>query len=538
MAIYRTLLLFSLALIGLQSTATAQLGFTLELDPINVTNAPGIQSYSWAKTTDGKWLVLGGRLDGLHQRQPFSAFLKQDNNALAFLIDPVLNETWFADLSILPEPIFEQIQSTNQNFHQRENMLYIAGGYGRSDSMNDHVTFDGLIAIDVDSLALSIISGADVSTHFRIIHDPLFKICGGQMNYLDSIFYLVGGHLFDGRYNPMGPNNGPGFIQQYSNEIRKFKIHDDGVSMSLYDVQTEYDSINLHRRDYNLAPQIFQDGTYGFTAFSGVFNYDDMPYLNSVDILAGTYSVNNSFNQLLSQYHSAKLPIYDTVNNKMHTLFFGGLSQFTIDDLGNLIEDVDVPFVRTISAVTRNATGAMSETKLNYIEMPELMGPGSEFIPANNYYYHNKVLNFSALPAQRTLVGYIYGGIKSSAENIFFVNDGTLSSASSTIFEVYINKSLTSSDEYTIGGEQVFNLRISPNPAGKKLKLEFFTFSLDSIRFDIYNSGGELIQSEQFIPEETGNNLHKLDVSALIEGMYYLRISNASFQSTHSFVKR
>lgn len=481
---------------------------------------------------------MGGRHDGLHQRQPFSAFLKENNNTLAFLIDPVSEQTWFADLSVLPVPIFEQIQSTNQNFHQRENTLYIAGGYGRSDSMNDHITFDGLIAVDVDMLSQALISGSNLTDYFRIIHDPIFKICGGQMNYLDSTFYLVGGHLFDGRYNPMGPNNGPGFVQQYSNEIRTFKINDDGVSMLISDVETQYDSINLHRRDYNLAPQIFQDGTYGFTAFSGVFNYDDMPYLNSVDIKNGTYTVNNSFNQLLSQYHSAKLPIFDTVNNSMHTLFFGGLSQFTMDNLGNLTEDLDVPFVRTISAVSRNAAGVMSETKLNYIEMPELMGPGSEFIPVSNYYYSNKVLNLTALPAQKTLVGYIYGGITSTAENIFFVNDGTLSSASSTIFEVYINRSLTSSNEFSISGEQVFNLRISPNPVGKKLKLEFFTYTLDSINFDIFNSSGEIVQFEQFSPEDTGNQDHKIDVSGLDEGMYYLRIRNNNFQSTQSFLKR
>ena len=39
---------------------------------------------------------------------------------------------------------------------------------------------------------------------FRVINDPVFKITGGQMGLLDSTFYLVGGHLFDGRYNPMG----------------------------------------------------------------------------------------------------------------------------------------------------------------------------------------------------------------------------------------------------------------------------------------------------------------------------------------------
>jgi hypothetical protein len=66
-------------------------------------------------------VIVGGRVDGLHQRQPFAAFLEQDNNKNVFVIDPVTEQVWSKDLSGLPTALFEQLQSTNEEFHQRGN---------------------------------------------------------------------------------------------------------------------------------------------------------------------------------------------------------------------------------------------------------------------------------------------------------------------------------------------------------------------------------------------------------------------------------
>ena len=130
--------------------------------------------------------------------------------------------------------------------------------------------------------------------------------------------------------------------------------------------RSQNDPANLHRRDYNMSPQVFPNGTHGFTMFSGVFNASDLPFLNSVDITNGSYTVNNSFNQYLSQYHSGKVPVYDSINNTMHTIFFGGMSQYTMDTEGVLTQDDEVPFVKTISVVTRNSDGSMDEKMLDH----------------------------------------------------------------------------------------------------------------------------------------------------------------------------
>ena len=216
---------------------------------------------------------------------------------------------------------------------------------------------------------------------FRQISNKQLAVTGGQLGLLNDVFYLAGGQFFKGRYNPMGPNHGPGFFQEYTDEIRKFQIKDDGKTLSVAKYSSHKDTKNLHRRDYNMVPQIFPNRKEGFTMFSGVFQHDkDIPWLNTVDVTETGYKVRPNFNQFLSQYHSAKVPLYDKVNNTMHTFFFGGMSQYTIDKNNKLIKDDNVPFVKTISKVSRFANGTMKEKKLE-IEMPSFLGSGAEFIP-------------------------------------------------------------------------------------------------------------------------------------------------------------
>lgn len=433
-------LLLAYTLLSCNSSTQEQ--FTIQIEPLSINEVPGLQSYSLGKTSDGKWLVLGGRIDGLHKRRPFEAFLKTENNTSVFVIDPEANKTWKTDLNVLTASIFEQLQSTNQEFQQRGNTLYVIGGYGYSDTKSDHTTYPNLTAIDIDGLSNAIIERSNISSFFRQIEDANLAVTGGQLGLLNDTFYLCGGQSFEGRYNPMGPNHGPGFTQEYTNEIRTFKINDDGTSLSIEDYTATNDGQNLHRRDYNMVPQIFPDGIKGFTMFSGVFQYDaNIPWLNTVDVKEDGHKVNNDFNQLLSQYHSAKVPIYDPETKEMSTVFFGGLSQFQFDEAGELVEDIEVPFVKTISMVTRNPDGSMVEKDLG-IKMPAFLGSGAEFIPASNeaIYLENDIIDLNTITHGKTCIGFIYGGIESTTENIFFRNTGTQSTASNQVFKVYMTK--------------------------------------------------------------------------------------------------
>jgi len=255
---------------------------------------------------------------------------------------------------------------------------------------------------------------------------------------LNDRFYLVGGQRFIGRYNPMGPNQGPGFIQEYTNAVRRFAIDDDGVSLAISDYWGHVDTVNLHRRDYNMLPQIFPDGEEGFTAFTGVFQYaEDVPWLNTVDIVDTNVTVVPVFEQLLNQYHSAHVGLYDGNTNAMRSMFFGGIGRYYFDGNGNLMDDINVPFVNTISLVQRNDQGAMLESQIG--AMPALLGASAEFVPWPGTPQTASGIMMQHLFVGDTIVlGHVVGGIESTAGNIFFINTGVQSEASSRVFRVLL----------------------------------------------------------------------------------------------------
>jgi hypothetical protein len=531
---------FLVPLIGLffVLNSFAQEQFTVEIEPVTILNAPNVHSFSWGKTSDGKWIIIGGRIDGLHQRQPFAAFLESDNNTDIYLVDPIDNQTWSASLNVLQASIFEQLQSTNQEFVQRDNTLYVIGGYGYSETQNDHITYPNLTAINIDGLATAIMNGTSITSYFRQISNTNMAVTGGQLGLLDDVFYLCGGQYFEGRYNPMGPGHGPGFIQNYTDEIRNFEIVDDGTNLSIINYTAQNDVNNLHRRDYNMSPQIFPNGETGFTMFSGVFQHDvNLPWLNTVDVTASGYTVNNSFNQYLSQYHSAKVPIYDVINNTMHTVFFGGISQYKLDENDNLVQDDNVPFVNTISKVTRFNDGSMLESSLDIV-MPALLGSGAEFIPIdeNSNYLSNGIVDLNNLQIGATLVGHIFGGIESSQENIFFINNGTQSSASNQIFEVYINKSVLGIDEITLDSDNIYNIKVYPNPSKDIFSVELFIPNTDMVIIEVCDLSGKLVESLE-LKRSIGRHTIALDLSNIASGEYILNIKNNNYISKKKIIK-
>jgi hypothetical protein len=63
-----TLLLTFILGCFLSYSIISQEHFTVQIEPLTVMGAPNIHSFSWGKTSDGKWLIFGGRIEGLHQQ--------------------------------------------------------------------------------------------------------------------------------------------------------------------------------------------------------------------------------------------------------------------------------------------------------------------------------------------------------------------------------------------------------------------------------------------------------------------------------------
>lgn len=516
----------------------SQSNFELEMEEVTLPNAPELHSFVVGKH-EGKWLLIGGRTDGLHQRQPFAAFLASENNVMAYVVDPATLQVWSTSISSLPTSVYEQLQSTNMEFVQRDTVLYITGGYGYSPTAVDHITHSYLTAVNVPTTINRIINGGNISNQIRTLNDANMAVTGGYMGLMDNTFYLVGGQYFEGRYNPMRPNNGPGFIQQYTEAIRKFSINDNGLTLTISNYTETVDAANLHRRDHNMVAQVFPNGSTGFTVFSGVFQPTvDLPWHNTVDVTASGYTVNNSFDQLLNQYHSAHLPIFDASNNEMHTVFFGGISRYHYDVNGNLVDDQNIPFVKSISLVTRHATGSMIETQLE-LQMPGFLGSGAEFMPIETVSFLNtEILELNALqPDERTLVGYIYGGIESSQENIFLINNGTQSWASGRLFKVYITvTNATGVGAADVTADDVFKLESYPNPATQLLNVTITSAYRTIGKVELLDTTGKLIQSTQLNLQKDHSGVVQFDCSKLANGNYSVRFSNGAFSKSQQVI--
>jgi hypothetical protein len=251
------------------------------------------------------------------------------------------------------------------------------------------------------------------------------------------------------------------------------------------------------------------NGEEGLTAFSGVFQKNiDLPYLNCVNIDSNGHNINNAFSQYFNHYHCAHIPLYSVNNNEMHTLFFGGIAQY-YDSAGVLVQDNNVPFVKTIARVTRTGNGIMTEYKLP-VEMPALLGAGSEFIPVESLpHYNNEVIQLDNLLADTTLAGYIYGGINSTAPNIFFVNNGTQSTASSQLFKVFIiKKSTLGIDQLNTQSIGSLKMMVFPNPNDGDFTISYYLKAGTDTKITIHTQEGQLMEQITIKNQLPGDHLY------------------------------
>ncbi len=501
--------------------------FEVYLEPLNIPSLGGLQSFAFGQH-NAKWLLVGGRLDGLHRRQPWASFDVAGHNNVLVVVDPVTQQTWTAPLSVLPTAIQEQLSATNMEFFQEGDYLYVLGGYGYSATANDHITYPKLTAIKVPDVINAIINNNAYSTYFRQISDSQFQVTGGKLKKINGVFHLLGGQKFMGKYNPMGPTHGPGFIQEYTNAIRKFTLTDDGVTITINHLPGFVDNNSLHRRDYNAEAQILPDGSEGITMFSGVFQVaQDLPYLSSVTVEANGYALDAGFQQYYNHYHCPVLPLYSAYNRQMHTVFFGGIAQY-YDQGGTLVQDNNVPFVNTIARVTRDSLGTMAEYKLP-VTMPTLLGAGAEFIPLETIpQYNNHVMMLDSLTADSVLVGYIFGGISSSQPNIFFTNDGTQSAASPQIFKVFIvNANSIAVHELNPSSISPLNLRIGSMKDGNGLFVNFTLNQSDVVTVTVYDGSGKIL-AESTTPFDTeGEKQIQLPLNSSKRGILLLTFKSS-----------
>ncbi|MEZ6118291.1 MAG: hypothetical protein R3C28_17215 [Pirellulaceae bacterium] len=427
------------------------LPYELQLVPLDIeAELPTLHSFAHAQW-DGKWLLLSGRTNGLHDftQNGFINFPPAHQNRDVWVVDPNLGQTWRRSLQDVAAGLtVEQVDSiavTNNQFYQSGPRLYLSGGYGfRTD--DEFTTFDALTAIDVPGLMDWVINGNDVAAnHIRQIHDPLFTVTGGAMLEMDGRTQLVFGQDFQGDYTQFG--NGV-----YTNQVRSFTIVDDGHELSVTDVTWGEQRDEYRRRDLNVLPFVAtnDDGDLAssLVALSGVFTEAGGVWSVPVEIDAdGSTWMEDpdspfSFRQPLNNYHSAKFSMFSESTGENHLVLWGGIGLFTTED-GQLVRDDLMPFGNDSSVIVRNADGVYSQHALpsSFPEMVDAnsgrilrFGANAEFLVSPAVPTEaNGVIRLDSLPAEITL-GHIVGGIVADLPH-----RGN-SAASGQIFEVIFRR--------------------------------------------------------------------------------------------------
>lgn len=493
-----------MAFIAIGLAGQAHFPYRVELETIELPGLPGLHSYAFGQA-DGKWILIGGRTDGLHAPHAYSSFPASGNNTNIYVVDIQSRTVWSTTINTLSLPIREQLQSTNMNFFQAQDTLYIIGGYAYSESADDHITFPRLCTVQISPLIDAILNNQVITPYFKQITNDIFAVTGGQLGRIGHTFYLVGGQRFDGRYNPIGM---PSFTQEYCCQIRQFEVDNSGSQIQLLNPLITTDSIHLHRRDYNLLPLIQADQQRAYLLSSGVFQKNvDLPYLYPVEITPNDYTPHTNFNQYLSHYHSARAALYDSLTQNMTLLFFGGMSQYYYQD-GHLIQDDWVPFVNTISSLNRDASGQWQEYQLD-TEMPGLEGTSAEFIHNHNLPHDPMEIFFMHRIEQDTIaLGHIFGGLISPLLHPFNNHQTDATAASSNIYAVTLIRQTTGIN-HLIDGKNPYSMLLFPNPATGNFSVRILMDHHARINYSLATINGQIIDEKNF---SIGAGMHSLQM--------------------------
>ena len=463
--------------------------FTLELEEMTFPNAPGVHSGAFVKF-EGKWVMIGGRINGLHGFLSPLAFPEYGENNRVWVMDYNTLETWSGTVDSLPLQTRQAVTSTNMQFYLEDTTLYMIGGYGFQDTSGAFVTFPTLTAISLPALVQAVQDSLPIDPYFRTLTDQRMAVCGAHVGKIGDEYQLVWGHRFDGIYDESDTTGF--FVQEYTREIRRFEIDDNGTTLAISNYTAERDTLNFRRRDYNLVPQIFPNGDFGYTGFTGVFREDiDLPHLTNVDIFANSYVHQSGFHQNLSQYHSAVMPLYDSQSKDMETVFFGGMSLYKLDSAQNLVIDSLVPFVNTISKVVRDSLGNLTEYALPDT-MPGLLGTNQYFFPSDSVIVLDEGIIDLGQINGRTLAGYLIGGIDSPEENIS-MTDPSLSIASNKVFKVYLTHEPIMTDREN-GVVQPVLVTAYPNPARGPVQFDVLPGMEGELTLNILDLEGKLVE--------------------------------------------
>lgn len=436
--------------------------YNIKVKPYSMGTAsvPGLQSFAAGQFGD-QWLLLAGKTGGMHSFE--------SGNTSAWVIDPATKQAWGRELSDsqsgLNQHAIDSLSGSNTQSYQRDNTLFITGGYVYETNIDNFTTYNDLTAVDLPELidwvktpGTQMPSNTILQTQGALgggsaYEGGFFQVTGGGMFEVAGQTQLIFGQMYEGPYLHDGS------YQKYTSQVRSFDInYDHGAGSLSYSNgavdPTGGDPSQFRRRDLNTFPILSKDATGvdqpSGVALSGVFYEDNGIWTVPVEISpTGIPSMQDPatdpsiFKQALNGYDSAKFGMYSTTTGEMTELLFGGITanEYVNDPATrNLVYESSFPFTNQISAVTIDPNGQYDQTYVGDYPLlyspagtPYLFGSNADFFPsADIALLEGDLIDLDAL-SDRTLLGYIYGGIAAGSPNGGFSGD---SIASAQVFTV------------------------------------------------------------------------------------------------------
>jgi hypothetical protein len=284
---------------------------------------------------------------------------------------------------------------------------------------SNYITYDTLTALSVSGLASAVIHGGNVAkkSAVRQISDPRLAVTGGTISTIKGRTYLVFGQVFQGGYIPF-VTTPPSFTQIYTDEIRSFKIGDNGKTLAIRQYQALRDTTNFRRRDGNLNEVVMPCGAQVLSYYGGVFTPGNNSTALSAPILIQSTTkarVDSDYQQFFDQYATASIPLYSTRKKAMYTVFLGGISVYDYSNGQLTMFPPGIPgpgWVDDVSTLVHRKNGSDREYIMS--PLPGLYGAYAAFMPSPSLpTYRNGVIKLEKLK-KPTVLGYMYGGIYST----------------------------------------------------------------------------------------------------------------------------
>ena len=132
-----------------------------------------------------------------------------------------------APLSIYPESIRVALSSVKMQYYQDGNTLYIIGGYGYWHDCNCKTTIPSLLVMDVEKTIEALQNAQNPSPFIRQLVDDRLSVMDGFLEKGADTFFLLEGRK---AYRLEAKEDDAFFfVSEFNNQVRSFKIMDDGI---------------------------------------------------------------------------------------------------------------------------------------------------------------------------------------------------------------------------------------------------------------------------------------------------------------------